>query len=142
MERIAALSEQGSGEKALKKLSEDPEAKSLKRLEALIRSIPFNKLVTEDILFIELSEVSGSNELCYKTFYKLLLKIAQQSNKEGKAGAPYWRVLKKYGFLNHDYPYGGIAQRIRLEMEGHRINQRGRKLNIESFFDHIAGLHS
>lgn len=40
---------------------------------------------------------------------------------------PYWRTLKANGELNEKYPGGALAQKEKLEKEGHIIIQRGRK---------------
>ena len=40
---------------------------------------------------------------------------------------PYWRTLKASGELNPKYPGGVEAQRAKLEAEGHRVVERGRK---------------
>ena len=40
---------------------------------------------------------------------------------------PYWRTLKANGELNEKYPGGVMAQKERLEAEGHTIIQKGRK---------------
>ena len=40
---------------------------------------------------------------------------------------PYWRTLKANGELNAKYPNGIVAQKEKLEAEGHTIIQKGRK---------------
>lgn len=45
---------------------------------------------------------------------------------------PYWRTLKADGELNAKYPGGVLAQKEKLEAEGHTIIRRGRT-NIRYF---------
>lgn len=40
---------------------------------------------------------------------------------------PFWRTLKANGELNEKYPGGAMAQKEKLEAEGHTIIQKGRK---------------
>ena len=39
---------------------------------------------------------------------------------------PYWRTLKANGELNEKYPGGALAQKEKLEAEGHTVIPRGR----------------
>ncbi len=39
---------------------------------------------------------------------------------------PYWRTLKAGGELNPKYPGGVLAQKAKLEAEGHTVIQKGR----------------
>ena len=45
---------------------------------------------------------------------------------------PFWRTLKANGELNEKYPGGALAQKEKLEAEGHTIIQKGRK-NIKYY---------
>ena len=54
---------------------------------------------------------------------------------------PYWRTLKAGGELNPKYPGGVLAQKEKLEAEGHRVLQRGQKnirYYIQNFEDFLV----
>ncbi|HEV7226522.1 MAG TPA: methylated DNA-protein cysteine methyltransferase, partial [Pirellulales bacterium] len=46
---------------------------------------------------------------------------------------PYWRTLKSGGELNPKYPGGIAALRRRLESEGHRVVQKGKRYLVADF---------
>jgi hypothetical protein len=46
---------------------------------------------------------------------------------------PYWRTLKTGGLLNEKYPGGIVAQRARLEAEGHVIVKKGAKYYVQNY---------
>lgn len=52
---------------------------------------------------------------------------AWASHQRHKDKTPYWRTLKAKGELNAKYPGGIVAQKEKLEAEGHTIVKRGRK---------------
>jgi len=47
--------------------------------------------------------------------------------RKGTDETPYWRTLKKDGELNERYPGGIDAHRMRLEAEGHKVVQKGKR---------------
>lgn len=51
---------------------------------------------------------------------------------------PYWRTLKAGGELNPKYPGGPLAQKEKLEAEGHTILRRGQK-NIRYYVQNFEG---
>jgi alkylated DNA nucleotide flippase Atl1 len=50
---------------------------------------------------------------------------------------PYWRTLKTGGTLNPKYPGGIEDQKKRLESEGHRVIQKGKKYVVENYQNHL-----
>lgn len=57
---------------------------------------------------------------------------AMASSQRSTDETPYWRTLKANGELNEKYPDGVLAQKEKLESEGHTIVTKGRK-NIRYF---------
>ena len=64
---------------------------------------------------------------------------AQEAELAGvKRITPYWRTLKAGGELNPKYPGGIDAVRARLEAEGHRIVQKGKRWLVADFEKALA----
>ena len=59
-----------------------------------------------------------------------------KANGEGK-GIPYWRTLKSDGSLNEKYPGGIEQQKFYLEMEGHKVIQKGKRYFVENFKEYL-----
>lgn len=63
----------------------------------------------------------------------IFVSIAAWASFQRRADeTPYWRTLKADGELNPKYPGGVLAQKEKLEAEGHTVLQKGRK-NIRYF---------
>ncbi|MFQ6079623.1 MAG: hypothetical protein ACE5NJ_10890, partial [Thermodesulfobacteriota bacterium] len=59
---------------------------------------------------------------------------AMEEAVEGKEEiTPYWRTLKAGGELNPKYPGGIKGQRARLQLEGHRVVQKGKKYIVVDY---------
>lgn len=50
---------------------------------------------------------------------------------------PFWRTLKNDGELNEKYPEGIDGQKLRLEMEGHTIIQKGKRYFVKDYKDKL-----
>jgi hypothetical protein len=63
--------------------------------------------------------------------------VAHAADEQERAGAkrvvPWWRTLKTGGELNPKYPGNGELQRERLEVEGHQVIQKGKKLIVPDY---------
>ncbi len=53
---------------------------------------------------------------------------------------PWWRVIKSDGSLNPKLPGGGKVQKKRLEDEGLVVVQKGKKLKVQDFRQHLMEL--
>ena len=56
----------------------------------------------------------------------------------GADATPYWRTLKSGGFLNEKYPGGVPAQKAKLEEEGHRVVQQGKRYAVADYESVLA----
>jgi hypothetical protein len=65
---------------------------------------------------------------------------AEASDEGKKRVTPYWRTLKGGGKLNARYPGGIDELRARLEAEGHRIVQKGKRFLVADFEKSLARL--
>ncbi len=99
-----------------------------------MRRVPEGKLTTSDRIRAHLAREAGADVTCPLTA-GLFINIAANASEErmGANPTPYWRTLKADGELNPKYPGGLEAQRLRLQTEGHRTVQRGKRMFIENY---------
>ncbi len=64
---------------------------------------------------------------------------AWASEQRSEDKTPYWRTLKVNGELNEKYPGGALAQKAKLEAEGHKIVMRGRT-NIKYYVENYQAV--
>ncbi|MBU6401131.1 MAG: MGMT family protein [Verrucomicrobia bacterium] len=113
-------------------------------VDALMRQVPKGRLTTLNEIRSSLARKHGATIGCPITtgiFAWIAAHAAAECEAEGQAAmTPYWRTLKAGGELNPKYP-GGIAQlRARLEAEGHRVIQRGKRHFVAGFEDVLFAL--
>jgi alkylated DNA nucleotide flippase Atl1 len=65
---------------------------------------------------------------------------AHASEERSDNKIPWWRTLKAKGELNEKYPGGIDGQKRMLEMEGHTVNQRGKRYFVAEYEEKIATL--
>lgn len=102
--------------------------------DALMKAIPLGKLITTDRLREYLAKKHNADFTCPLTF-GIFVNVAAHASVE-RAGAnetPWWRTLKKDGELNEKYPEGIDGQKMRLEMEGHAIVQKGKRHFVKDY---------
>ena len=74
-------------------------------------------------------------------FVKVVAAAAEEDRTAGKRRiTPYWRCLKRNGELNPKFPDGFERQRAQLEMEGHCVVRRGKRLFVENYKKKLAEL--
>ncbi len=102
-----------------------------REVDEIMKRIPEGKLITINEIRAVLARRHGATIGCPMTtgiFAWIAANAAEESASDGDAaGTPYWRTLKTGGFLNEKYPGGVSAQKVKLEEEGHRIEQRGKR---------------
>lgn len=95
--------------------------------DALMRQVPFGKLTTVGEMRAHLARENGA-DFTEPITAGIFVSIAAWASFQRQGDeTPYWRTLKADGQLNPKYPGGVQAQKERLEAEGHRVLQRGRK---------------
>lgn len=101
-----------------------------------MRLVPFGKLTTVGDIRAHFARENGA-DFTEPITAGIFVSIAAWASfqRDGKDETPYWRTLKAGGELNPKYPGGVEAQRERLEAEGHKVVQRGRK-NIRYCVEH------
>lgn len=102
--------------------------------DAIMRTVPYGKIITVGKIREYFAKCSGANFTEPITAGIFISIVAWASYQRTNDETPYWRTLKANGELNEKYPGGIIAQKEKLETEGHTIIQRGRK-NIRYYVE-------
>lgn len=110
---------------------------STSEVEALLAHIPSGRLMTLAQMTEVLRERHRVDVCCPLTTGIIAWLIAHAADEAeqvtGTASLPWWRLLKRDGELNPKYPGAGLAQRRKLEAEGHRTIARGKHLFVEDW---------
>jgi len=103
----------------------------------IMRSVPEGKLITINEIRGILAERHGASIGCPMTTGIFAWVAAHAANEDEEEGVeeitPYWRTLKSKGELNPKYPGGIKNVKARLEAEGHKVIQKGKRHVVESF---------
>ena len=100
--------------------------------DALMRRAPLGKLLTVGAMREQLARKAGADFTDPITAGIFVSIAAWASHQRQQDKTPYWRTLKAGGELNPKYPGGELAQKQKLEAEGHVVLQKGRK-NIKYY---------
>lgn len=106
-------------------------------VDALMKRIPKGRLTTINELRAALATRHGATIGCPITTGIFAWVAAHAAEEAATAGrkrvTPYWRTLKAGGELNPKYPGGIPGVRARLEAEGHRVVQRGKRFFVVDY---------
>lgn len=90
---------------------------------------------------------SGENKLLliFERVGQVLCTASVRSGRSsvergGTDETPWWRTLKKDGELNEKYPEGIDGQKLRLEMEGHTVVQKGKRYFVKDYEQNLVAL--
>ena len=102
--------------------------------DSLMKSIPYGKLTTTDRIRDFLAKKHDADFTCPLTC-GIFINIAAKASveRDGVDETPWWRTLKKDGELNEKYPEGIDGQKLRLEMEGHTVIQKGKRYYVKDY---------
>lgn len=102
--------------------------------DEIMKKIPEGMLITSDKLRAYLAEKNSADFTCPLTA-GIFINVAAHASAEraGTDETPYWRTLRKDGELNEKYPGGMDRQKILLELEGHKIIQKGKRYFVENY---------
>jgi len=104
--------------------------------------VPDGKLITMDQIRNFIAKKHNADIGCPLTC-GIFAWIAANASKESHENnpdenlIPYWRTLNTKGELNPKYPGGIEEQKKRLEHEGHRIIQKGKKFYVDNYKEKI-----
>jgi hypothetical protein len=106
-------------------------------VDEVMRGVRKGKLITINEIREALAKKHRVNVGCPITtgiFAWIAAHAAEEAAAEGaKRVTPYWRTLKSGGQLNEKYPGGVDGLRKRLEAEGHKVVQKGKRFLVENF---------
>jgi hypothetical protein len=106
-------------------------------VDEVMRAVPKGKLITINEIRAVLAKKHRVNVGCPVTtgiFAWIAAHAAEEAASQGaRRVTPYWRTLKTGGELNGKYPGGIEGLRRRLEAEGHRVVQKGKRFLVEDF---------
>lgn len=95
--------------------------------DTVMKKVPYGKLITVGEIRKYFAEKSGADFTEPITAGNFVSIAAWASYQRKENETPYWRTLKANGELNGKYPGCVLAQKEKLEAEGHTIIQKGRK---------------
>lgn len=95
--------------------------------DRVMRLVPFGKLLTVGAIRDHFARQNGADFTEPITAGIFVSIAAWASFQRGEDETPYWRTLKANGELNAKYPGGILAQKEKLEAEGHTVIKKGRK---------------
>jgi hypothetical protein len=95
--------------------------------DTIMKMIPSGKVITVGKIREHFAKKSGADFTDPITAGVFVSIAAWASHQRTDDKTPYWRTLKANGELNEKYPGGAMAQKEKLEAEGHTIIQKGRK---------------
>jgi hypothetical protein len=108
-----------------------------REVDALMKKVRRGRLTSIDQLRTALAAKHDATIACPITtgiFAWIAAHAADEAEQEGKKRfTPYWRTLKTGGELNPKYPGGIPNLRRRLQAEGHRVIQRGKRWFVADF---------
>lgn len=100
--------------------------------DEIMRMVPYGKVLTVGTIREYLAKKNDADFTDPITAGIFVSIAAWASYQRMEDETPYWRTLKAHGELNPKYPGGVMAQKEKLEAEGHVIIQKGRK-NIKYY---------
>jgi len=105
-----------------------------REVDALMRRVPRGRVITINELRAAIARRHHAAVGCPITTGIFSWIAAHAAAEAAAAGVtaitPYWRTLKAKGELNPKYPGGIPALAARLEAEGHRVVQKGRRFFV------------
>jgi hypothetical protein len=107
---------------------------SVGTVEAMLRKIPAQKIITTDLLSKKLADQFEVRGACPVTTKKALQAIAHTIDPQ----APYWRVVKKNGELMNYFPGGVKSHAALLAQEGVAIDSNGKKPKVAAIKDNLV----
>ncbi len=108
--------------------------------DEIMRKVPYGSVITSDYIRKYLAKKHGADYTCQLTAGIFINIVARASDERGTDETPYWRTLKKDGELNEKYPEGIEGQKLKLEMEGHTLIQKGKRSFVKDYMDKMFEL--
>ena len=94
--------------------------------DRVMKRVPWGKVITVGTIRDYFAAANGADFTEPITAGIFVSIAAWASHQRPQEKTPYWRTLKANGELNPKYPGGVLAQKEKLEAEGHTVLRRGR----------------
>ncbi len=108
-----------------------------REVDEIMKQVPKGKLLTINeirALLASKHNVSIGCSITTGIFAWIAAHAAEEASSEGTLRTtPYWRTLRSGGELNPKYPGGISGVREKLEAEGHKVVQKGKRYFVEDF---------
>ena len=108
-----------------------------REVDEIMRQVPRGKLITINEIRAILASKHHVTIGCPITtgiFAWIAANAAEEAaTRSGARVTPYWRTLRSGGELNPKYPGGIAGIRKKLEAEGHKVLQKGKRYFVENF---------
>jgi len=103
----------------------------------MMKKVPQGRLITIVEICRKIARKHNVEACCSLTtgiFIMTAANAAEEANNQGQdLKIPYWRTLKADGFLNEKYPGGQEAQKQKLEEEGFKVIQKGKRYVVQDY---------
>ena len=114
-----------------------------REVDEIMKRVPEEKLITISEIRAILARRHGATIGCPMTtgiFAWIAANAAEEAARDhvDEVRTPYWRTLKTGGFLNEKYPGGVSSQKAKLENEGHRVEQKGKRYAVAGYEKSLA----
>jgi hypothetical protein len=113
-------------------------------VDAIMKKVPKGKLITINQIRQALARKHKTQFGCPITtgiFAWIAANAAEEDAAEGKKRiTPYWRTLRNGGELNPKYPGGIKGVKSKLQSEGHKVTQKGKRFFVADFERRLFGL--
>ena len=106
----------------------------------IMAGIPEGKLTTTDRIRAHLAAQADADVTCPLTAGIFVNICANASEERPDDKIPWWRTLRAKGELNEKYPGGLTGQKLRLEMEGHTVLQKGKRYYVADYENSLVAL--
>ena len=108
-----------------------------REVDEIMKTVPRGRLITLNEIRAALARKHRADFGCPITtgiFAWIAAHAAEEAAAAGeKRITPYWRTLKTGGQLNEKYPGGLLAVKKKLEAEGHKVVQKGKRYVVQDF---------
>lgn len=107
-----------------------------REVDEIMKEVPKGKVITIKEICERLAKKHHVKYCCTLTagiFITIAANAAEETGKNEKNITPYWRTLKINGYLNDKYPGGSEEQKKRLEEEGNKVVQKGKKFFVMNY---------
>jgi len=100
---------------------------------AFMSEVPPGKILTIEQMRTVLAKKYHADWTCFMTAGMFVNICANAAEERGDKEFPYWRTVKTGGELCEKFPGGLEAHKMLLEIEGHKIIQKGKRYFVENY---------